>query len=253
VNGSFAATVTVSDNIVITGNGGGFATIFGDRESATIQATNGSVTLNGSTQLYSGNLPNASLLVIAGTSIFANDTASFDVFSVTGTITLVVDNLFPTSPGLGSGQFVLAPTATVNPNGQQLQIFTALPTQNSILGTLNGQPFAPGLNNERSGYYPDAFFVSDYVVFYKTPTTPDLPIDELITIALQPEFSDFAEFFRVLHPFSEYIYGAIRFTESFEDSESLLGVADQTEQRFRLRKKSTSRDWFELVYDPAKF
>lgn len=253
VNGSFAATVTVSGNIILAGNGGGFATIFGDRESTTIQATNGSVTLNGATQIYSGNLPNQDLLVIAGTSIVANGTASFDIFSPTGTITLVVDNLFPSSPNLGSGQFVLGPTANVNANGNQLQIFTALPTQNSILGALNGQPFAPGANNERSGYYPDAFFVSDYVIFYKIPTIPSSLIDEVLVIDLQPEFDDFAEFFRILHPFSEYIYGAIRFSQSFEDPESLLGLTQQPEERFRLRKKSTSRDWFELVYDSAKF
>lgn len=248
VNASFELTATVANNITLTGNGGGFASMFGDRESATIQATNGSLTMNGLTQMYAGNLPNANLLVIAGNSIFANDTASFDLFSATGTLTLVVDNLFPTAPGVGSGQFVLSAGSTLNAGGNQLQVFTALPSQNSILGMLNGASFPLGANNEQFGvYYPSAFFVSDYVIFYKNPTLNGT-VEELLVSILQPEFSDFAEFFRDLHPYSEYIYGSIRFNERFA-----AGYESYSSQNYRLRKKSLSQDWFELVYDPAKF
>lgn len=252
LNGSFAITATVSNDIIVTGNGGGFAMIFGDRESATLQATNGSVILNGATQIYSGNLPFQNLLVIAGTSILANGNNTFDVFSPTGTLTLVVDNLFPSFPGVGGGQFVLSSMSQVNAMGNQLQIFAASPIQNSIQGSLNGGPFAPGIDNERFGfYYPDPFFVSDYVVFYKPPI--DSAAEQAIVAVLQPEFADFAEFFRVLHPFSEYIYGSIRFNQSIQDPLVLLGISETAVDRFRLRKKSATRSWFELVYDPAKF
>jgi filamentous hemagglutinin family protein len=252
VNASFEITATVSGNIVLTGNGGGYAAIFGDRESATIEATNGSITMNGLTQMYAGNLANQNLLVIAGTSIFANDNASFDIFSPTGTLTLVVDNLFPTSPGFGSGQFVLGPTALVNAMGNQLQIFTAYPTQNTIQGTLNGFAFAPGPDNERfDTYYPDAFFVSDYVVFYKTPI--DSGFEQILVEILQPEFDDFAEMFRLLHPFSEYIYGAIRFTQAFQNPEVLMGMETYPDEFYFVRKKSSSGSWFEIDYNPAKF
>jgi len=259
-NASFELRATVNNNVTITTAPGGYGAMFGDRESTTIEAVLGSITVNGPSQIYSGNLPGAQLQLTAGLDIAINDNATLDIFNPTGSITLVVDNLFPSSPGFGPGQFILGPSAAINGQGQSLQIFTATPAQNSIQGMLNGVLFSPGppltnTNQEQYGiYYPDSFFVSDYVVFYKIPVNA-IPPGPVINIpgAIQTELGDFAEMFRLLHPYSEYLYGSIQFFETYSSPEILFGLPYVEQDFFYIRKKSNIRGAFSIEYDSARF
>lgn len=260
VNASFEINMTVANSVTVSTTPTGYGAIFGDRESATIEAINGSIVLNGPSQVYAGNTAGASVFLSAGIDIRLNDDSRIDLFNPAGEITIVVDSLFPSPPGFGPGQFVLAPAASINAatmTTTPLQIFTADPAQNTITGSLNGVSFSPGppltdTDQERYGiYYPNSFFVSDYVVFYKTPINSPQPPN--IPALIQVELGDFFEMFRLLHPYSEYLYGALQFSEKYESPEMLFGVSYQDADLFYLRKKSSTRGSFSIEYDSAKF
>lgn len=96
--------------------------------------------------------------------------------------TLVVDNYFPTAPGIGTGFFSMTPNATIS---GQTKIFSASQSLNSISGSLDGFSYSAGpeffdSNTERWGiYYPSAFFGGPgYTIFYKNSlgTLPIVPI-----------------------------------------------------------------------------
>ncbi|MBX7066527.1 MAG: filamentous hemagglutinin N-terminal domain-containing protein [Parachlamydiales bacterium] len=118
----------------------------------------------------------SNILILAGRTINMGDFTNIQNNHTAGTTTLVVDNNFPTPPSSGPGQFILDSNATITTaSASGLFIYTATPTQNSILGSING-PFL-GVNllvngpNEQWGiYYPDNpnnVTGTPYTLFYK--------------------------------------------------------------------------------------
>ncbi len=98
-----------------------------------------------------------------------------------GSLELIVDNLFPTSPTRGPGAFILSSGASVF-SPVTLKIYTSSRDQNNVSGLLNGQPFVPGAlfvdsSQERwETYYPFAGLGSPFTLFYKNgPTPPPAP------------------------------------------------------------------------------
>jgi len=185
-NNAHAGVVTQSGDIFINcsgdftlqGNGAGpsLGEIQTFGSNLTIQADL-SVFLSDNT-LLSVPAPTGDLLVIAGIDMNI-DAAAQIIANGTGSITLVVDNQFPLAPGIGPGVFNFQNGTIQAVGGGPLRIFTATQPQNTILGSLNGQPYVAGIefvntNQERWGtYYFDAFFGGPgYTIFYKDGTTP---------------------------------------------------------------------------------
>lgn len=126
--------------------------------------------------------------------------------TVSGQLSLVVDNKFPTPHKIGNGQFIEDLGATISTSGP-LRIFTARRAQNSINGLINGVPFVPGplfvdSATERWGvYFFDPFGGFPFTIFYKDA----LPAyQNAYGIAI-------SEFFRDLTPYDELIFVRIPF------------------------------------------
>jgi len=151
VSGSGATTVTASGNITISAS------------ATSISTTSGSVTLNagnnitidenivstaGTITSFSGQntsindaLISASgeVRLIAGNDLSLNGTTT--ITSTTSSVTLVVDNNFPSAPLIGTGTFTMSCTSQINSGaGQPVRIFTALQSSNTICGSalING-------------------------------------------------------------------------------------------------------------------
>jgi hypothetical protein len=128
---------------------------------------------------------------------------------------LVVDDLFPSSPGIGPGAFIMANGASVTGTGQ-VRIFTARQSQNNIQGLINGAPFVPGtlyknIAPEKWGvYYFSSFFHSGslYTIFYK--------YNILSALAIERAYVDLDEIFSALHPYNEYLGWFMRFQAGYD-------------------------------------
>ncbi|MBN1914400.1 MAG: filamentous hemagglutinin N-terminal domain-containing protein [Parachlamydiales bacterium] len=97
-----------------------------------------------------------------------------------GDITLVVDNLFPKIPEIGSGKFSLDSSSQVLSDGP-VRIFSAFRENNSIENTINGYPFIPGEKYVNSSqeiwgqyYYSDFFGGEGFTIFYKDPAATEI-------------------------------------------------------------------------------
>lgn len=126
--------------------------------------------------------------------------------TVSGQLSLVVDNKFPRRPQIGSGQFIEDFGANISTSGP-LRIFTARRQQNTINGLINGVQFIPGplfvdSATERWGvYFFDPFGGFPFTIFYKDA----LPTyQNAYGIAI-------SEFFRDLTPYDELIFVRIPF------------------------------------------
>lgn len=89
-----------------------------------------------------------------------------------GSVTLVVDNAFPSSPEVGPGAFVLESGAQLFANGP-LRIFTSRRVQNVINAPINGVTFIPGslfvdsATEQWGTYFPNSFGGFPFTIFYK--------------------------------------------------------------------------------------
>ena len=127
------------------------------------------------------------VLLLANQDILIQDSASI-TGNTLGKITLVADNQEPTAP-FGTGRFLLGPHASIGSTGEahdQVRVYTAVQSLNTIEGTLNGQPFEPDTlydhtsTNRWMTHYPATFVGPAYTVFYRdgnTPPPPDPIID----------------------------------------------------------------------------
>jgi filamentous hemagglutinin family protein len=127
---------------------------------------------------------NDTATLIANKNIILNNATLIDSLAIgpNTKLTLVVDNQAPTSPNIGNGTFYLDPGALIftsgSPGNPPVQIFTARPSQNTILGTIDNATFVPGpigvnSSEEQWGfYYPQAFVGSPFTIFYKEPGLP---------------------------------------------------------------------------------
>lgn len=113
---------------------------------------------------WSVPLTGGHLLAIADHSIFIRANAVVHANSATnaGSLTFVVDNAYPSFPGMGSGQFIIEPGAQVFTGGlgAPLRIYTATVGQNAIGAPINGAAFVPGIeftnsNTQQWGIYYD--------------------------------------------------------------------------------------------------
>ncbi|MCP5503556.1 MAG: filamentous hemagglutinin N-terminal domain-containing protein [Chlamydiales bacterium] len=116
---------------------------------------------------------NGEMLLRAATDIIIG--AGGSVTSNTGPLTLVVDNAFPTFPGIGLGVFELK-SGGVLTSGGELRIYTASQSQNSVDDLVNGVIFMPGpidmdtATEQWKIYYPDGTYGgANYKFYYKDP------------------------------------------------------------------------------------
>lgn len=179
----------------------------------TIGSLNGDVTINHYRDilLTSGNqggLQGRNVLVIADRNMQMTELPG-NPSKITSTFaTLVVDNYFPTPPGIGPGFFSMTPNATII---RDTQIFSARQPLNSILGTINGVNYVAGpefadTNRERWGvYYPDPFFGGpQYTIFYKNLLT--VPFDPLTPQLVYEAQSANSEMFYDLREYDDKMF-----------------------------------------------
>ncbi len=138
----------------------------------------------------------------------------------TGNTVIVVDNDFPTAPGIGPGQLNMNVHSRIGTTGgPSVQIFTAKRSQNSILNNygstfvdaaINGTEFTPGTLFVDSAteiwqtYFPSSSGGTPYTIFYKDgPTTPS-SLPTLITILNEDPRFFFANYELFWKPFYRY-------------------------------------------------
>ena len=117
--------------------------------------------------------------LIAGQDLVFYSTSA----SANQNLTIRVDNRYPSSPQIGSGQFIFdAGSQLTTP--AELRIYTAIFPQNTISGQLNGS-FYTGVEdvedpqNQYGYYYPSGSFTAPYTVFFKRETKEDpVPPDD---------------------------------------------------------------------------
>jgi filamentous hemagglutinin family protein len=138
---------------------------------------------NGTSLVYSGNnltlnnlgsiinFGTGSMTVFAGVSLFAQMGSL--ISTNTGAMALVVDNNYPTPPGIGNGFVYQDASSSFDSAGGTLRIFTARRILNTLDGTINGQLFVPGIEFINSAteiwgpYYPSFLGGNPFTVFYK--------------------------------------------------------------------------------------
>lgn len=114
------------------------------------------------------------LLAIANFDILMTQNAA--VLTTLGSLTLVVDNAFPVSPGVGNGKIVKEIGATIGSLSGPVRIFTARQPLNQIQGSINGVIYVPGPQfvntplEQWATYYPSSFNGFPFTIFYKDPT-----------------------------------------------------------------------------------
>jgi len=179
-----ASTVTAGDNITIQGvtsPAGSYASGIMQQSAAPLQ-------------------------VIAGGDMIIGDGC---IIQSIDQLALVVDNDFPTFPGIGPGRFRLQAGGIVETTLKTgIQIFTARQSQNTIQGTLisGGSPvtgFTPGplfanIPPERWGvYYPNSFLYPNqiFTIFYKDSLQGVTPVGNAVV----------GELIYSLNPLDEFI------------------------------------------------
>lgn len=158
--------IFLNNNSLIENNGDG---------STTLDANN-NITLSGNATVK--NQGSGALSSFSGVSTFLRDTS---LMQSIGTLTIVVDNLFPVPPGIGPGAFVLDAGATIT-TPTLLRIFTATRSQNQINGLINFVPYIPGIEFVDSAteiwntYYPSDLGGTPFTIFYKDFIPVPVPI-----------------------------------------------------------------------------
>ena len=114
----------------------------------------------------------STMLLIAGVDIsMATNMGQAQIVNSNGPLTLVTDDLFPTSPGMGAGGFSI--NSLISATGQ-LRIYTVTPSQNNINDLINGTAFVTGPFGIDTGqetwltYFPDGGYGGlPFNIYYK--------------------------------------------------------------------------------------
>ncbi len=188
--------VTDSALVTTTGTGGIRLTTFSDLildSSASFTSTgSGTITTTAARDLFLATGFTATLDTGLGLFVAGRDVdISASTLTSSGPITFVVDNDFPTSPGIGTGGFTFG-TSTITTTGE-LRIYTARQSQNAAAGeTINGVVFVPGPvgvdtpTEMFSIYFPGGTYGGGaFTFYYKEP----LPVSPTIPTAAQLEFN----------------------------------------------------------------
>lgn len=165
---------------------------------ANIQSTTGNITVDPFHDVTIANVmaTAGNVLVIVQNTMHFTSTGGINGG---GTVTLVVDNAFPSSPLVGPGAFLMDAGSSIT-SGGLLTIYTARQQQNSVFGILNGVPFTPG-----TPYIDTA--LEQWCLYYPTPL-PGIPY----TISYKDCFGPTVlqatiivdEFLVDLHPYNEF-------------------------------------------------
>ncbi len=145
--------------------------------ATTLLSTSGPIfsTAGNNTNVTQNVATSGPITMISGVNMFLLSPTT-NISSSASPVILVVDNDFPSPPGIGPGFFSMAAGSQVNSGpGQPLQVFTAQQNLNIMIpGFLNGFTFAPGTifidtdTEHWCVYYPDPFFGGPgYTIFYK--------------------------------------------------------------------------------------
>ncbi|MDN3506702.1 MAG: filamentous hemagglutinin N-terminal domain-containing protein [Simkaniaceae bacterium] len=198
-----AIDITAGRDIMITAAAGGSSSMESSGSGRYLAGRD--ISLFGVSAAAEGFIENSSgdLQVFAGADLDVNFFGRVENLGP-GTLTLVVDNLFPMPPERGPGSFILSSLGTVGRLGAgPLRIFTSERSLNSIegVGNLNGETFAPGTlfvgsaTEQWGTYFPSSFGGVPFTVFYKNLPVPT-PSDIL---AIDPNaFIPFAELFYLI-------------------------------------------------------
>lgn len=228
-NGAGTGFIETFSDLVMT-NGGTISsmsnlTVFVSRDirlsdDAGIGGSGGTTVRAGRDILMSGS-PGASariidgtnLTVLAGRNFTMNASGNFGtLIAAANSLTIVVDNAFPSSPDIGPGFFSKDAFSQVLTLGGTVRIFTARQPLNNIQGEINTVTFTPGTQfidtaqEQWNTYYPSAFGGSPFTIFYKDNIEDTITgiINDLMIANAQ--LSDLLPFFpRVRTPF-EYQY-----------------------------------------------
>lgn len=162
--------------------------------------------VNGSTEIFSSR----NLTMISDSNAQFSPTAL--VHNINGNLTVVVDNDFPSPPGIGPGQFIYQNGAVISSNGP-VRIFTAMRPQNSIQGLLNGAVFVPGplfvnsATEEWGVYFSPTFSGFPFTIFYKN----ELPA------SIQQNGLAISEFFKDIETYDDWIFVKKPFCEGYDE------------------------------------
>lgn len=159
------------------------------------------------------------LLAIADHDIYMTQNAT--ALADQGNLTLVVDNAFPKSPGIGKGKMVKEFSASIGSVGGKVRIFTAERPLNKIQGFINGTLYIPGplyINSPTEvwkTYYPSSFGGVPFTIFYKDPT--GVPPSIIITAMVAS-----SEMFYDLGVYDELFFHPWDVTVSYDQSKFKL-------------------------------
>lgn len=237
-SGSAPTIINASGNILIDGSAVSILTTTGDISlTAGNNLTIEEDILSGSGIIaaFSGNNTevNSSMLLtageirmIAGNSLALNGTAS--ITSTASSVTIVVDEQFPDSPLIGTGQFSMDCLAQINSGGSSpVRIFTALQSLNTICGSamINGFSVSslgvPGTLFNDTAYemwcsyfdcpspYPFSGLGFPFTIFYKNC----LQIIVLQAMLVADQLLE------QLHPYDEFPGWAARFEFRYDPTE----------------------------------
>lgn len=158
------------------------------------------------------NVGSGPMTFITGVSMFLLDTSLIRTHG--GAMALVVDDLFPTPPGIGNGAFHLGLSVTLDSDGGALRIFTARRPLNTIQGLINAFPFVPGIEFIDTDeeiwrtYYFSNRGGTPFTIFYKD----FLNVPEVITSYRQSN----NEYFKVIEVYDDFLYSLIPLPVSFD-------------------------------------
>ncbi len=189
---TFLANAPLSDGVVDAERDAGSAVVtLGNGVAISTTSGNISLTLStgtGKTHSNSGNVTfgsgssvestSGNILIDCANSLVAS--GSTTVSSTNGNITLVVDELYPTSPSYGTGAYDI-PDATLTTSGL-LQIYSSQASLDTLPSTINGTPYTAGEHTTNGVYYPDGTGGTPFAIFYKTGGTPPSPTPSPVTI-----------------------------------------------------------------------
>jgi hypothetical protein len=154
------------------------------------------------------------IFAIAGVNITVTGSATIQTMGG-GDITLVVDNLFPTAPGIGSGLFDI-PDLTLTSAGE-IQLYAGALSLSIFPASINGTAYTPGagVNEQGDTYYPNGIGGTPFKVFFKTssplpPPSPSGPTDEQLNKGRFRYFAAMSEAFMRWTPYSIQGIGGFR-------------------------------------------
>lgn len=130
-------------------------------------------------------------------------------------VNIVVDDDFPSPPGIGPGALNMATGSIIFGDGL-VRVFTARQGQNNIQGLINATPFVPGpLYADQAPekwltYYFDSFFHtgSPFTIFYKDGVTSVANIQRSQVLI--------SEFLTDLHPYNEFLGWFMEFQTAYD-------------------------------------